>query len=295
MMDTTDETVNSAVYRVSVRLPHFWPGQPAVCFGQAESQFELTAITRQRTKFNYVVSQLNQQQAAEVEDIISPPELEPYDRLKAELVRRLSTSREQRVRQLLNEEMGDRKQQFLRHLKSLAPDVHDYFLRTIWASRLPPHVQAILAGKTEGSLDSTSRLADNLRCYSPAYHSQYLPFDTRQPSRTIRADRGALTPGCFTAGLTNRLSQSRARHRPHSRDRFSSTTDNTVQPHDICWYHWKFGDGARKCSSPCSHQQRFSHQQWDFRQQRDPNSSSTSDNRETPNSRKTPPADVNGG
>ena len=70
MMDTTDETVNPAVYRVSVRLPPFWPDRPAVWFAQAESQFELAAITRQRTKFNYVVSQLNHQQAAEVEDIV---------------------------------------------------------------------------------------------------------------------------------------------------------------------------------------------------------------------------------
>jgi len=74
-----------------------------------------------------------------MEDIISPPELEPYDRLKAELVLRLSTSREQRVRQLLShEEMGDRKpSQFLRHLKSLAPDVPDHFLRTIFCQPTP--------------------------------------------------------------------------------------------------------------------------------------------------------------
>ena len=58
-------------------------------------------VGSQRTKFNYVVSHLNQQQSSEVEDIITaPPEHEPYDRLKAELIRRLSTSREQRVRQL---------------------------------------------------------------------------------------------------------------------------------------------------------------------------------------------------
>jgi hypothetical protein len=94
----------------------------------------LAGITRQRTKFNYVVTQLNQQQAAEVEDLTaSPPEHEPYDRRKAQLVRRLSTSREQRVRQLLShEEMGERKPtQFLRHLKALAPDVPEKFLRTI--------------------------------------------------------------------------------------------------------------------------------------------------------------------
>jgi hypothetical protein len=56
-----------------MRLPIFWPDRPAVWFAQVEAQFELAAITRQKTKFNYVVSQLNQQQAAEVEDIITTP------------------------------------------------------------------------------------------------------------------------------------------------------------------------------------------------------------------------------
>ena len=167
-----------------MRLPPFWPDRPAVWFAQAEAQFELASITRQRTKFNYVVSQLNQQLAAEVEDIItSPPEREPYDRLKAELVRRLSTSREQRVRQLSHEEMGDRKpSQFPRHLKSLAPDVPDDFLRTIWASRVPPHVQAILAGQTEGSLDSASHLATEFARLLPCLSQRASPL--RRP--TIR-------------------------------------------------------------------------------------------------------------
>jgi hypothetical protein len=49
--------------------------------------------------------------------------------------------------------------QFLRQLKSLAPDD---FLHTIWASHLPPHVQAILTGQMEGSLDSASNPADRI-------------------------------------------------------------------------------------------------------------------------------------
>jgi hypothetical protein len=55
-----------------------------------------------------------------------------------------------------------RKDGFLRHLKGLAPDVPDDFLRTIWASHLPSHMQVILASQTEGSLDSTSQLADKI-------------------------------------------------------------------------------------------------------------------------------------
>jgi hypothetical protein len=124
---------------------------------QAEEQFELAAITSERTKFNHIILQLKHRNAAEVEDVItSLPEREPYKTLKSELVRRLSTSREQSVRQLLmHEEMGDRKpSQFLRHLKNLIPEVLDDFLWSIWSSRLPPHIQAILAGQSEGDLDS---------------------------------------------------------------------------------------------------------------------------------------------
>jgi hypothetical protein len=69
MTEPTEETTSKAVYGVPLRLPPYWPDRPAVCFVKAEAQFELAAITRQRTKFNYVVSQLNTQQAAEFKDI----------------------------------------------------------------------------------------------------------------------------------------------------------------------------------------------------------------------------------
>jgi hypothetical protein len=169
MMEPTEETLSLAVYRVAVRLPPFWPDRPAAWFTQAEAQFKLAAFAHQRTKFNYMVSQLNQQHAAKLEDIItSELEHKPYDWLKTELVHS-STSREKHVRQLLShEEMGDQKpSQLLRHLKSLTPYIPDDFLRTIWASHLPPHVQTILASQTKGSVDSTSNLADRICKVAP--------------------------------------------------------------------------------------------------------------------------------
>jgi hypothetical protein len=105
-----------------------------VWFAQAEEQFFLAGVNSEKTKFFYVISQLDHRYAAEVEDIItSPPERDPYTTLRAKLVRRLSPSREQRIRQLLTlEEIGDRKpSQFLRHLRGLAPDVPEDFLYTI--------------------------------------------------------------------------------------------------------------------------------------------------------------------
>jgi hypothetical protein len=48
--------------------------------------------------------------------------------------------------------MGDRKlSQFLNHLRGIETDVPEDFLYTIWPSRLPPKIQAILAGQHECS------------------------------------------------------------------------------------------------------------------------------------------------
>ena len=246
------ETQSSPMHKVAVNLPPFRPDRPGIWFVQADAQFELAAIKCQRTKFNYVVLQLNQEVSTLVEDFItSPPEHEPYERLKTELGRRLSTSREQRAKQLLShEEMGDRKpSQFLRHLRRLAPDVADYFLRPIWVSRLPPHVQAKLAGQTEGSLDLAAQLADE--------------FCEGTPQPTTASVPPA---NCETAGLLERIEElsrvlasleaSQTHSRSQFRERHHRTPETSPTPHDVCWYHWRFGDNARKCNPPCSRQHR---------------------------------------
>jgi glutamine synthetase adenylyltransferase len=266
MTDSSDEAVSSAVYRVAVRLPSFWPDRQAIWFAQAEAQFELASITRQRIKFSYVISHLTQQQAAEVEDIItSPPEQDPYDGLKEELVRRLSTSREQRVRQLLShEEIGDQKpSQFLRHLKGLAPDVPDDFLRTIWASRLPTHVQVILARQTEGSLESASRLADRICEVTTLFTTASISPSTPDSTVALMEHMEELSRqmASLRASQTHRLPQSRGRHHSQSRHRRHNTSDNPRAPRNTCWYHWKFRNGAQKCTPPCSHQQSDTRQQ----------------------------------
>jgi hypothetical protein len=82
-----------------------------------------------------------------MEDIItSPPTSKPYTILKAELVRRLTPTTEQHIRQLLMaEEIGDRRpSQFLQYLRSLAPDVSENVLCSVWTSRLPHNIQILL-------------------------------------------------------------------------------------------------------------------------------------------------------
>jgi hypothetical protein len=94
---TAGET-GQEIHKVTVRLPPFWPDSLREWFALADSQIFLAGITDERLKFNVVLSQMDQKCAREVSDIVtSPPQHEPYSQLKAELINRLSPSRELRA------------------------------------------------------------------------------------------------------------------------------------------------------------------------------------------------------
>lgn len=258
--DPPNYTAPSNVEVVSVKLPVFWPDQVDVWFCQCEAQFALAGIKNESTKFYHVIAQLEQRYANEVKDIIKkPPAERQYTVLKQELTKRLTGSREQQVRQLLlHEDLGDRKpSQFLRHLRTLAAEgVSDDFLRSLWSSRLPTHVQAIIASQSSRSLEELADLADKICEVAPG------------PSHQVAAASVAHLEGMFeklqqliTTQITQQIAQlsiannsrtsrehSRAGPRAASRGRRRSRSRTP----GMCWYHSIFGDKANKCTSPCN-------------------------------------------
>ncbi|CAH2207628.1 jg13957, partial [Pararge aegeria aegeria] len=146
-----------------IKAPPFWAEKPNIWFRQVEGQFKMYGITDEETKFYQVLSSLERQYAAEVEDIITgPPD---YTRLKTELIKRLSASKENKIKQLLtHEQIGSRKpSQFLRHLQHLAgSDKPADFLKTIWTSRLPADMQSIVASQQTLTLNALADLADRI-------------------------------------------------------------------------------------------------------------------------------------
>ncbi|XP_063538682.1 uncharacterized protein LOC134747935 [Cydia strobilella] len=165
------EVSGASVDRIAFRLPPFWPEDPEVWFAQVEAQFEIAGITKDATKYFQVIRELDHKAAREVRDILTnPPQSGKYDKLKKELINRLCVSHENRKRQLLmHEELGDRKpSQFLRHLRALAKDdVNDDLLRTMWSSRLPGNVQAIIASQKSATLEDIAILADQIMDVAP--------------------------------------------------------------------------------------------------------------------------------
>lgn len=257
-----------SVSRLAVRLPPFWPHNPTLWFAQVEASFLYAGITADSTKFALVVSQLDHTYAAEVADVITaPPAADAYEKLKAELIRRVSASQEERIRQVLTQEdIGDRKpSQYLRHLRSKVDTgtVPDSLLRTLWSSRLPPQVKAIVASQTNMTLDAVADLADKIydavtpapvSAVAASCNSLTMPTVTRADYDALAAKVDVLTKQISELLTRRDRSRDDRRYRRRSRSRSSATssTSTTNQP-SICWYHRKFGDQANKCTTPCAH------------------------------------------
>ena len=78
MQETPDSSEGGHIYRPAVRLPPFWPDRPGLCLAQAEAQFALATVTSERTKFNYVISQLEYRPACYRKSRTFPAKWQPY-------------------------------------------------------------------------------------------------------------------------------------------------------------------------------------------------------------------------
>ncbi|XP_046975873.1 uncharacterized protein LOC124541975 [Vanessa cardui] len=248
------------VCRVGVKVPPFWPNEPALWFVQLEGQFALSNITADGMKFYHVIANLDYKYVCEVKDVITnPPAENKYEKIKTELISRLSASQEQRVRQLLtHEELGDRKpSQFLRHLRSLAgAEVPDEFIRSLWTNRLPSHVQAIIAAQADLPLDTVAQIVDKIHEVSLQPQVAATSTSTSTPSGcpTTLIEKLVQRVDDLSRQVAELSIRSRSRSRSRARSprwrRRSRSRSNAGSGH--CWYHRRFGNQSTKCRSPCS-------------------------------------------
>ena len=105
----------------AVKLPSFWQGNPEVWFRQVESVFATRnpAITAQQTKFEYLILALDNSTAERVQNIILDPPENPYETMKASLIRAFGKTQAEKDQALLSlNGLGDRKpSELLQHMQ----------------------------------------------------------------------------------------------------------------------------------------------------------------------------------
>ena len=264
---TTPDSSETPLASVSLKLPPFWPRDPTLWFCQVEAQFTTRGIKTQQTKYAYVVSSLQSEIAAEVRELLlTPPQDNPYDTIKKELIRRTSESEQKRLHKLLTaEELGDRKpSQLLRRMRQLLGDrtLEVSILRQLFLQRLPVNAQLVLASTSESvDIDQLASIADKiLEVNTPAISSIAIAppvsaVSTVSTVSEIQQLRGLISElSAQVAALKTEVRQ-RSRSRGRTRNNsFNQPTagDASSNLSGFCWYHQTYGSDAQRCRPPCN-------------------------------------------
>lgn len=235
---------------MSVKLPPFWEKHPALWFVSIEAQFRVAGITRDTTQYYCVVSALNSDTLSFVSDIVlAPPEADKYQTLKTRLIAEFSDSEQRRIKAVLSElVLGDDKpSHLLRRMRQLSGTLGEDYLKTLWLQRLPTQTQAILS-ISDATVDKLALMADKIHETS-GLGVEEITKDTSPPSEygELRAQIAEISKQ--VERLSRNREHSSGTNAPIPLRRPRSPTPN--KPRDLCWYHWKYGEQARKCLLPC--------------------------------------------
>lgn len=275
-----------------INFPRFWNEKPALWFAQVEAVFALNNITSDTDKYDYILTELNNDVIILLEDIIlNPPEAieDKYVHLKEEILQRLSIS------QLKKEELGIMKpSKFLEHLRNKADSrVLEGTITKIWLNSLPKYLREIVALDTSGDIKILSDLADKVMEFIPPSKKQ-LPEDfvclkdvtkslekmsvqlvslqvqLSKLQQTFNERNNTISTCKSPSDRKTNISESEPEDSPDKKSNSSETTLPQKSPDrkssmkevtepdladnlkPLCWYHRFYGDKAHNCIAPCS-------------------------------------------
>lgn len=255
---------------ISASIPSYNPTNIPVWFSQLNALFSAKKVTSQVSRYAYVVEKLPTDVAAEVVDLLDQmPEDKPYDKLKNAIIRRMGTSDGKKLHDLFNNlTLGHMKpSQLLRKMKSLLGDstMSETVLKKLWTDKLNTHTTQILASlPDELELEKVSEIADKIHDNSQDQNVYATTTQTNTPDKVTELSQCITNLTMQVQNLMN--FQESQRSRPyrsssrHTRTRSRSNSFSREQRnYDTCWYHYKFGQQARKCTKPCNFNSKTSH------------------------------------
>lgn len=206
----------------ALKLPTLWTDDLETWFLQAEAQFSIRRITSEQKKYYHVVAVLSADTAAKVKSIIRDPPEDAYTALKSALLRKYEPSEYERAAAIMSiTSLGDYKPSELmdRFLNLLGDHDGGILLRYHFLRLMPDFVRSTLSLTTTKDLRKLSAQADTI----------------------------------FLAGRDTG-SQSICSTEDAEVDRVHRRQNTAKKSTGLCFYHSRFGDKARKCTSPCNWQ-----------------------------------------
>ena len=250
MAETNSASIDASAHIAAapaLNLPPFTATNAAPWFQRVEALFRLRAISSASRKADYVIGALPEEIFNQVSDWLSSQGTDTimYQDLKHQIISRCSPTPEEkakRIMDLVRLPLGDqRPSTAFREMKALAtilqPDGSTTqldLIRVLWLLRLP---QGIRSGITDFSSKSEENLiqqADSLLGASTLATNSHVAAATVQDVNDTPDDDD------FAMAARKRRPWNKSRRPPP-----------TPPDSDICFYHQRFGKGARNCNQPC--------------------------------------------
>lgn len=262
-----------AAVSLQARIPPFWRHNPRLWFAQFEAVVAPQNLGEDR-KFELVIPALDTRDIDQVGDIILETSSGvKYSKLRDRLISLYQESANSQLEKLLGGlELGDQKpSQLLRKMRDLNRNMlADEALKHIWLRQIPKQIRSILAVTTEKSLDTLAEIADKIleqqeigptiACVTTPSNSNTQNLQMELMAKQIekltieiaelRTERDSDRRRYRYRSHSRRSSHSRRRSR--SRAYSPSRKMNPNDEQELCWYHHRFGDKARRCESPCT-------------------------------------------
>lgn len=263
---STASTSGGEIHRVTIKPIQFIKTAPKLYFIQMEAQFTLAGITRDNTKYNHILGTLDPTYLTSVMDLIEcPPSENKYVTIKERIINEFQQSDQHKLRILLREiELGDLKpSQLLRKMKELSKNaLSDDALKTLWIERLPEQIRPVIS-ISDGDLNKVAIMADKMleiTSYNAVSEvATHANSNRQEPQIAALAKQIEELSKRFSQFSNDRnqsqqRSNSNNRGRSQSRDNSQNRRRSFSRPQNdssYCFYHFKFGAMARKCSEPC--------------------------------------------
>ena len=134
---------------MSIEIPPVWPADIKAWFTLLEAQLFCLGITKELTKFYYLVGALTPELGSRFSHATRTTGETPYTTLREAMLGQMRNSDFENVDFLLNNiEIGDRKPSaLLNHLQGICSDMglNDRFIKAFFIKKLPPAIRTVVA------------------------------------------------------------------------------------------------------------------------------------------------------
>lgn len=233
--------------------PPFYKDDPVLWFSIVENALAYAGITRDQTKFQYIVSHAESTIIPLIADLIkNPPPTGKYDAIKNRIVTAFAEPTTNRLDRLFKGiTIADKKpSHYLQELRELAGGHCDNeALKTLLLGQLGQSTRVALLASGEEDLEKLAVLADKIQVSQTNLISATCQESYLYPQSLVE-DVAALVKRvdelCAMSNSTNYNHKTCKRYQPNFQP------SKYTRKQGLCWYHEKFGARAKQCSQPCS-------------------------------------------